>query len=278
MYHPMTKEKERLTEMAEKIRAMKREIKYQGHLQNILGDRELRGYVSDNLVKSPAQMAKLQQSRDRLKRAYRQRHVAYCLVRQGITSIDEFSARQNCIEAPYSATKLNMNLVNMHRMRLLTEIAQVYSDYTDELVRKSQQPRPIMYFNESAPISKDVWANLAKLTPPLADTVKLPSMIYSKKLTDYAEREITRLLRDDNRYGYGRYIAMFYPDCSTEAIGLQETDFKRNANGDLEYTVPESGKIIQNEIEWEVNKDDTVNLDFNKELPNPGEPWFYFDK
>jgi len=115
MHHPLSKEKTRLTEIADQIHLLKLKLKIKHMFPSI----------------DARTMPKLQQALSRLKRAYRHRHIAYCLVRRGERSIIGHG-----IETRYTHEKPNMKLVNMHRMRLLTEIAQAYSDYTDELIRR----------------------------------------------------------------------------------------------------------------------------------------------
>lgn len=157
MYHPLTKEKKYLTRLADKIRdckVMLSDVWYET------------GYItaqtpcSNSNTFDMQEMANKQRELSRLKRAYRNRHIAYCLVRRGINKDSKDSKGR--IEAIQTASKPNMNMVNAHRMRLLTEIAQVYSDECDRLLKQiPKEPAPPSFITESDTISKKVWDTIS---------------------------------------------------------------------------------------------------------------------
>ena len=207
MHHPLTREKNYLTGLA----ALISDCKYQ---------------LSNDMMVDGPEMSRKQCELSRLKRAYRHRHIAYCLVRQNFMSTDGVDVNGGPIEAQYSASKPNMKIVNMHRMRLLTSIGRAYSDEVDRLIEKQHEIQEFIkerhipsFITESAAISKKVW-----------DTISAPIC----------------LVEND--------------DGTSEELAI--SDFERNTKtGEFQYTVKKQGIVhLQNGYPREVNPEDTLNF------------------
>lgn len=111
-YHPMTKEKESLKKIADKITELK----------------TLRAEALTNDISS------LQKKISLLKTTYRHRHMAYCLVRGKTIMQIERKAKK----------KIKMDIVNFYRMNLLSAINKYYHDFVDELLLEKKKPENII--------------------------------------------------------------------------------------------------------------------------------------
>lgn len=215
MHHPLSKEKKILKVIANRIGLLKLKLKVKHQFPNI----------------DSRTMPKLQQTLNRLQRSYRHRHIAYCLVRRGERSIERFSIGHG-IETRYTHEKPNMKLVNMHRMRLLTEIAQAYSDYTDELIK--QIPRTFRYderknfIEESAPIDEKTWKKLSNfmtigdMTPPLCEYITQTGKRVTLDIRDFEQDSkgdfIYTITEEGNIYFRDGRESKVYEDCTLEMI------------------------------------------------------------
>jgi hypothetical protein len=118
--HPLTIEKDHLKSIAADIINLKFRIRG----PHIRCDEH--GRISSTMTPEYQQhIGRLQQHLAQTKRVYRHRFAAYCLVRQSLGKL------RGPIMAP--GTKLNLRMVNIHRVRLLAEIARAQSKHIDRL-------------------------------------------------------------------------------------------------------------------------------------------------
>jgi hypothetical protein len=156
-----------------------------------------------------------------LKKQYRNRHFAYCVVRRGEGS------SKGPIFSPHTKVKLNVRLVDKYQVRLLENIVKAQSKYIDALILEKQK-KTFYYkksdsgFEESAPVPKETWDAITttmKLNGiPWPDPPKMPDDLIP--------------------------ICVFYPDNGGER-SLYAKDFRKDTSGNLIYDITESGKMYK---------------------------------
>jgi hypothetical protein len=143
--HPLTIEKECLKEIAAKIVDLK--LSLAGPHTNVVPHYIDRQYTDELSPMYLVYLADMQSRLAELKKQYRNRHYAYCMVRQSISS--RFNQEEkSCAGSVFrkgpimTTTKLDMDVVNMHRVKLLTAITRVQSDRIDDLKDEVNEYKP----------------------------------------------------------------------------------------------------------------------------------------
>ena len=248
--HPITKEKLYLKKLAGKIVDCKLQLT------------DL--YYDVHNARDIQTMANKQRELARLKRAARNRHIAYCLTRQGNTEMTRPSMRcSSGIESPNTATKPNMEVVNRHRVRLLTEINKFYSDRHEKMLKRDR-PEPRSWIEEFAPVTENAWQKISNITVPICEFVPgddvfgKPQILYIEDFTQDSAGNFVYTVKEPGTVYCQNFERPVKPE---DTLNIEKDELK---NSEL------LGMMCKNDKPQHIFK---VDIDFNDELPSPGEAW-----
>jgi hypothetical protein len=138
MYHPLSKEKSILKDLGREIRESKDNLRDSGMPYFRKEDRwpEYHKLVALSADLQP----RIQRRLAALKRSYRNRHIAYCIVRRGDVAFLYGTGRD--IESLNTLRDFDQKEVDEHRLRLLGSIARYYSLYCNSLLADIETYKP----------------------------------------------------------------------------------------------------------------------------------------